>query len=485
MPKIFLKINLEVSAIVIFFFLSISVGCLFFVKNAALSLAIFGGAVLGLLLLALLFTQIFLRQRGLHERTMNLALSISDYYAVIYSLSRGMLDIKANENTGEEIVDGLGKLTNALIERLNLLTQIDKAIAAGDYDVVVPLFSEKDVLGATFHNMLKELQKRMNEIYMSNMNLAINLTKHFDIINKLAQGNFTVTAVEEEDDELFQRLGKCTNEMVKSVNKLIQHIKDYSATLARTSKMLADVANQSTQSSSQLSGTISNISSASSHIAESIRLAKQSTSAASSLTKEGKYTVEMMFAKIHSIQNSIDQSVKSMEELAHYNSKISEIANIITKIAAQTNLLSLNASIEAVHAGELGKGFGVVADEIKKLAESSEMQAQKISKLINEVVTKTQITVDLVKQNGVEFQEEAQIVDKTHTVFGDITQSINAITLQIEGISMAVTEAAASAEEATASSEVQSASIEELSIAIAELAEIAQSSQEVVEKFKV
>ena len=192
-----------------------------------------------------------------------------------------------------------------------------------------------------------------------------------------------------------------------------------------------------------------------------------------------------MLQKIEAIKVTMEGSVGNIKTLAKRSNDISEMIGVITDIADQTNLLSLNAAIEAARAGDAGRGFAVVATEIRKLADSSQQQAQRISKIIHDILSDTKMTQNGIERGAMEVAEGMKIIESTHKVFLEIIQQVEKIAEQMEQIAANAEETSASTEEVSAQAEEQSAAIEEVMGASVNLNNVAEKIHISANSFKV
>jgi len=205
-----------------------------------------------------------------------------------------------------------------------------------------------------------------------------------------------------------------------------------------------------------------------------------------------------------SVRDASREVSTAIRGLAGKSQEISGIVETITAIAAQTNLLALNAAIEAARAGEQGRGFAVVADEVRKLAEESKSSATLITRLIEQIQDQTALAVDVVEQGAQRTDDSAATVEQAREAFEAIGDSVDDMNARIEQIAAAAQEIAAGAtqmrddvgeiaavaqessattEQVSASTEQTSASTQQIAASAQELARTADELEQLVGRF--
>lgn len=346
------------------------------------------------------------------------------------------------------------------------------------------------------------------------------------VLNQAVYGDVRVRVKYRGQDEMGQ-LSWAVNRVLRSWNDTLYNIMESTSQVAATIGEISAAAQQASQAVSEVARITQEVASRAEResetveqIAETIKemtiqmdniaasASDMDTSAreTSIASDSGQKAAQEASQRIQTIEESVLVLSQALDELGQDSLRIGEITEVITSIADQTNLLSLNAAIEAARAGDQGRGFAVVAEEVRKLAEQSAHSAESIGHLIRAIQAKTERSIDLMKKSREEVKLGVQAVQQTQAVFQSIAQSFQAIVERSQKVAeataimvdrsqslrVAIKELAAGAHEnsngaqqVAASTEEQNASLEEISAAVSGLNSVANQLKGMFQVFKV
>lgn len=302
-----------------------------------------------------------------------------------------------------------------------------------------------------------------------------------DSIVMMASGDFTVDIKTKGNDEITV-MGQSMKDFAASMRKMINDIVNASETLQGQAESSSTVSGGLYEASLTQSKTIDNLNETVDQLSASVQeIAENATSLAmvvsetkdSSMEAEqkmnetvtvaesGKSDMEKVGEAMNVIQSSINSLQESIDEVGTASSEINNIVSMIGEIADETNLLALNASIEAARAGDAGRGFAVVASEIGGLADDSNKSVQKIQGLIDQVTSLVAETVEKAKQSVDEISSSSELVNQAVNTFDTIydniinaNQVVNNMASSMSQVESVATNVAAITEEQAASAEV-------------------------------
>lgn len=347
-----------------------------------------------------------------------------------------------------------------------------------------------------------------------------------EAIESASEGDLS-RRVEVTSNDEFGEIGRSFNDMLGNINELVGVVKNSTSTVLEASGSLAQVTDQTTNSVEEVTATIEDIAKSSSeqameiehgvieinHLSKNIEKVARSgqtierlAGATNKLTDSG---LEMMkgLTKIFEENKASSYQVSIMiENVDQSSDEIGQITQAIEDIAKQTNLLALNAAIEAARAGEHGRGFGVVAEEVRKLAEEAAQAANRVKDLINRIQGQSKSAVKAIQHTLELTKEQDDAVESTEKIFGNIQNGVRKLTKKAQGVKdegmemetkkdqivqivehlAAISEeASAATEQVSANTQEQLASVEELSSYAQQLYQLSENLQEAVNQFKI
>ncbi len=304
-------------------------------------------------------------------------------------------------------------------------------------------------------------------------------------------------------------LQKNSAHVSESANTLFSATASITASTGEAAENIAETsqaAGSMSQSTKEIAQAMDETASGIQRIAEATQLLHQNALDMNETADFGIETIVTAQQQMNTINESTRTISHLTRKLSEQTDEIGEITKVITAITEQTNLLALNAAIEAARAGEHGKGFAVVADEVRKLAEQSKLSAEQIVSLIGNIHHDMENVEQAVSSGLVSVSEGVEVIQKAGTAFEEITANVASLTTQVEEVSATSQQISASAEEVSASinevarateqtsvnlqvisstTEKQSATIQNVHTVSTELSQNAQELDKITKQFKL
>uniref|UniRef100_A0A7C3VSY2 Chemotaxis protein n=1 Tax=Planktothricoides sp. SpSt-374 TaxID=2282167 RepID=A0A7C3VSY2_9CYAN len=226
------------------------------------------------------------------------------------------------------------------------------------------------------------------------------------------------------------------NGTTSSLNDIATAIAESSTEIAATMEQQERTVNHQATAVNQTTTTMNQLGTSSRHSASQAEASATGAKKVLSLGDRGMKAVENTSSGMNTIREKAGDTAGQILHLSEIASQISSISTIISDIANRTNILALNAGVEAVRAGEHGKGFGVVASEIRKLADQSKNSAEKIVALVLDIQNAINLTVMMTDETIKTVESGVQIVGETSTAFTGVRDAINEIVMSTQQISL-------------------------------------------------
>lgn len=357
--------------------------------------------------------------------------------------------------------------------------------------------------------------------------IANPIVKVASSMRELSTGNLKVEIQESTSKDEIGQLITAMQVMKNNFHATIKQVSQASISVTTQSEELKSTSSEIHNGSDQIASTLQDISAGTESHADSITDLAATMSDFSTtiqetndkgqqihadamkvltLTNEGKQSMDSSNLQMLKINGIMQEAVTKMAHLDKQTQEISTLVSIIQSIAQQTNLLALNAAIEAARAGEHGKGFAVVADEVRKLAEQVSISVTDITKIVTNIQNETDIVESSLKDGYAEIQQGTGQIQSTGDTFNQISTSVTHMVGAIENVTEYLTEnvkrtqhmsdtveeissiseeTAAAVEQTSATTQEFNSSIEEVSISTIQLAKLADELNELVHHFKI
>jgi methyl-accepting chemotaxis protein len=296
---------------------------------------------------------------------------------------------------------------------------------------------------------------------------AVPLGQAVGVLERVADGDLTATLSVDTEDEVG-RMAHALNRAVEKLNITLQGVADSAASASSSSQQLASASEAIASGAQEQAASLEETSASLEEITATVRQSADNANQASQLAISSKDSA------IHG-QEVVSKAITAMAEINVASAKISDIISTIDEIAFQTNLLAVNAAVEAARAGDEGRGFAVVASEVRSLAQRSAVAAKEIKVLIQDSLRKVDAGSELVNRSGETLLGIVGSVKRVTDIVGEIAAAASEQSTGIEQVNTAMTQMDQVTQSNSAQTEELSATAESLSAQAGHLLELVSS----------
>ena len=478
----------------------------------------------GAILLAILFTLAVLYMAPM------LTNPINKIKNMINEISKGRLSQRLNIDSKDEIGEIAQSLDKFVEDLKNGVVHIMQSIADGDFNQNITDYDDKDEINPALErtiNSFKGLEEEIRSLIggfingdlskrgdvqkfnggyrdvIKGINDALDavidpIKEGTNVLEIMSTGDLTARVVNDYKGD-HQMMKNSINRLGQSLSQILSEVTDVIDKTANSANQISSSSEQMATGARELSMQINDVASAieqmTSTILESSKnatMASQYSKEAGDIAQEGGKVVSETVDGMNRITDASDKTAKTVQELGNSSTQIGEIVQVINDIADQTNLLALNAAIEAARAGEQGRGFAVVADEVRKLAERTSKATNEIAEKIKGIQSETTLAVSSMQEGYEEVTKGKELTAKAGTSLSDIIEAA-------KKVGDVINQLATSAEEQSSTAEMISKNIESISSVTNESAEgiehvartteelrnLTMNLREMISKFKI
>lgn len=416
------------------------------------------------------------------DSNVRMQLKIQDAAKAGYAgLDQAGLDMKSS-------TDGINRITNPQGER-ELIVHTDIPHSPGwELGIVIPVrqlmgdvnYLLRVVLGVTAGVIVVALV--ISALLASNISgPVVELAQKIDV---MASGDLTASVEVRQKDEIGH-MGEAFNAMSRDLRQVVGTIMESVESSSSSSQELAATSEEYAAALEEVASTLNEFAQTISSVHDDAVEMNTRANQVGDLSNQGLARMQNTAESMERIRTSSEESKSVITELGHSTYEINEVVSLISAIAEQTNLLALNAAIEAARAGEHGRGFAVVADEVRKLAEQTQKSIASIDPLVERLRQGMEAAVEVTVQTNEEVEKGISALQQAQESSQAIAQSTKDIITLIDNVTASIAQIDTGGESLAATVEEQSASMQEISSTAQSLANLSGRLDGLVRGFKI
>ena len=326
----------------------------------------------------------------------------------------------------------LFRLSNQVSEPVKALVEFAELVSGGEFKARLKEGGEDDFGYIALHlNQAAEKAAKAMQDEEAQRNLQRSVTEFLTIVSQIARGDLTLRGSVTSD--ALGNVVDSVNYMLDNFTQVLRRVRDAANDVSTSANQILNASETMATGATQQDHEITNTSSAVEQLTVSMKQVSNNAEASAEAARraldaaeQGNRSVRDTLEGMQRIRSSVQATAKKIKSLGDRSLEISEIINVINDITEQTNLLALNAAIEAARAGEAGRGFAVVADEVRKLAEHSRTATKDIAALIKAIQAETNEAVVVMEEGTREVEVGARLADQA----GKALEAISAVVRQ-------------------------------------------------------
>ena len=334
------------------------------------------------------------------------------------------------------------EVTEELRRKIDIMLDVVNKAAKGDLTGKVTFSGDDpiDGLGSGLQMMIDNLRQLMEERNQAMKELQNNVDTMQEVVQKASQGDLT-GEIDISGDDAVGQLAKGIQGMINNLNRLVGQVQQSGIQVTSSSTEIAASAKQQEATVAEQAATVNQIVATATEISatskelvmtmDEVAEVSEKTAEAAANSQTGLASMEETMSNIVNASSSIASKLEVLSEKA---GNINSVVTTITKVADQTNLLSLNAAIEAEKAGEYGVGFAVVATEIRRLADQTAVATLDIEQMVKEMQSAVSAGVMSVEKFSKEVQKSVEVIQRTGSQLTQITEQVQALTPRFDSV---------------------------------------------------